>query len=98
MRYDDPDAPISATIAVISAVVVVVTIVLLQALFYQMQDREFERKVIAPKDLALEKMRAEQHDVLASYGWVDEEAGVTRIPVAQAMEIMVEEGKLGEAR
>ncbi len=93
MRYDDPDTPISATIAIISAVVVVVTIVLLQALFYQMQDREFERKVIAPKDLALEKMRTEQHDVLTSYGWVDKEAGVARIPVEQAMEMMVKESK-----
>lgn len=33
---------------------------------------------------------AEQRELGASYGWIDREAGVVRIPVGRAMELLVE--------
>jgi hypothetical protein len=33
-----------------------------------------------------------QEDQLNSYGWVDEKAGITHIPISRAMELMVERG------
>jgi hypothetical protein len=33
-----------------------------------------------------------QRQALASYGWVDEKAGVARIPIGRAMEILVQRG------
>ncbi len=38
------------------------------------------------------KMRAEEEAVLARYGWVDKRAGVVRIPIDRAMELLVERG------
>ena len=39
------------------------------------------------------RMLREQEDaVLGSYGWVDRQAGVVRIPVDQAMKLVVEQG------
>jgi hypothetical protein len=40
----------------------------------------------------LRKMRAAEDSVLSSYGWVDKDAGIVRIPVDRAMEILAKKG------
>jgi hypothetical protein len=42
------------------------------------------------QDLA--DMRAKEDDTLTSYGWVDRNAGVVRIPIDQAMKLTLERG------
>ena len=37
-------------------------------------------------------LRAEEQRALTSYGWVDEKAGVVRIPVERAMELLAQRG------
>ena len=38
------------------------------------------------------RLRAEEDAVLTSYGWVDKEHGVARLPIDQAMELLVKRG------
>jgi len=38
------------------------------------------------------RMRAQENAVLTTYGWVDRNTGVVRVPIARAMEILVERG------
>jgi hypothetical protein len=38
------------------------------------------------------QLRAEEDAVLESYGWVDRQAGVVRIPIEHAMEILAQRG------
>jgi hypothetical protein len=40
----------------------------------------------------LNQMRAEEERVLTTYGWVDANAGVVRIPIEQAMRMTLEQG------
>jgi len=40
----------------------------------------------------LQAMRAQEETVLQSYGWVDREHGVTRIPIEKAMQLLVQRG------
>jgi hypothetical protein len=40
----------------------------------------------------LKAVRAAEDQVLNSYGWVDQQKGVARIPIAQAMEMVVQRG------
>ena len=40
----------------------------------------------------LHTLRAEEAAQLGTYGWVDKEGGVTRIPVDRAMEVMLQRG------
>ncbi len=47
-------------------------------------------QVHAPEDL--KKMREEEDSVLGSYGWVDRQNGIVRIPVERAMELLVRRG------
>ena len=38
------------------------------------------------------RMRAREDAVLTTYGWVDRDTGVARIPIGRAMELLVERG------
>jgi hypothetical protein len=42
--------------------------------------------------LDLRAVRAEEDKILNGYGWVDEPKGVVRIPVAEAIDILVKRG------
>jgi hypothetical protein len=90
-RYDDPNVPISAVVGIISAVLLFVIIVALQALFYSMQEDELARKVYTQPYEELQRSDAQQLEQLKSYGWVSEPDGVAHIPIERAMELYVEE-------
>ena len=47
-------------------------------------------QVSAPKDL--KQYKAAQEEILNSYGWVDQKAGIVRIPIDRAMDILVQKG------
>jgi hypothetical protein len=47
-------------------------------------------QVTAPKDL--EQYKAAQEEILNSYGWVDQQAGIVRIPIDRAMDILLQKG------
>jgi hypothetical protein len=48
---------------------------------------------LEPDPLApLLRMRASEDAVLTTYGWVDRNAGVARIPIERAMDLLVERG------
>lgn len=38
------------------------------------------------------RMQAEENAALKSYGWVDRDAGIVRVPIERAMEILVQRG------
>ncbi len=91
MRYDDPDVTASAVVGIIGVVVLFVSIVLLQALFFHMQEGEMERKVYSQSNEELRSLDAQQIETLNSYGWIDQSGGVAHIPIANAMELVVAE-------
>jgi len=47
-------------------------------------------QVAAPKDLG--QYKASQNETLNSYGWVDQKAGIVRIPIDRAMDILLQKG------
>jgi hypothetical protein len=40
----------------------------------------------------LQQMRAREDEILGSYGWVDQQNGVTRIPIDRAMDLLLQRG------
>ncbi len=40
----------------------------------------------------LDQLRAREESLLSSYGWVDEQAGIVRVPVERAMELALRRG------
>ncbi len=47
-------------------------------------------QVAAPKEL--KSLRAAEEEVLTSYAWVSKEAGIARIPIERAMQLVLEHG------
>lgn len=47
-------------------------------------------QVDAPDEL--QALRASEEEILTSYGWVSKEAGVARIPIQRAMQLVLERG------
>ena len=47
-------------------------------------------QVAPPMDM--DEMEAAENEVLDSYGWIDREAGLVRIPIDRAMELLAERG------
>jgi hypothetical protein len=47
-------------------------------------------QVRAPQDLA--RYKRAQEEILNSYGWVDRQAGIVRIPIDRAMDILLQKG------
>ena len=90
-EQEDPRALSVLFVGLFGAVAVFLVVVLLQIVFYRMQEMETAKKVLsmAPEELAT--LRAKQQAQLNGYGWVDEGAGVARIPVERAMELVAGE-------
>ncbi len=93
MRYDDPNVAASAVVGILSAIVLFVIIVMLQALFFRAEHREIERKVFSQPYQALQQLDADQLGLLNSYGWVSEKDGIAHLPIDRAMELIAAEAE-----
>ena len=91
VRYDDPNVQLSALVGILGSILLFVIIVGLQALFFKMQEDELRLKVYSQPYEELRSLDAQQLEELNSYGWVDQQAGVTQIPIDRAMELTVRE-------
>ena len=57
------------------------------------QIRAFPQPRLEPNErVEINQFRLEEEQHLASYGWVDQEAGVVRIPIERAMQLIAERG------
>jgi hypothetical protein len=91
MRYDDPNVAASAVVGIISAILLFVIIVVLQAFFYRAEQSELEKKVWSQPYQALQQLDANQLELLNSYGWVSETEGTVHVPINRAMELVAAE-------
>ena len=90
-RSEDPDTSTLALIGVVGAILIFVIIVLLQGLFYRVEQAEIDRKVLGQAPETLTRIRAEQEEGLRSYRWINEQEGIVSIPIDRAMELVVRE-------
>jgi uncharacterized BrkB/YihY/UPF0761 family membrane protein len=95
MRYEDPNAPAVAYVAVLSAVALILVIISLQSLFYFASQREDERKALVVSPAELANLRAAQLAQLKGYRVVDSAKGVVTIPIERAMSEVVRESAAG---
>jgi len=93
VRYDDPNVAASAVVGIISAILLFVIIVMLQAVFYRAEQRELAKKVYSQPFEALQQLDATQLEQLNSYGWISQPDGVVHLPIERAMELMAAESE-----
>ena len=46
--------------------------------------------------LDLKRMRDAEDQILGSYGWIDRQQGIVRLPIARAMDLLSQRGSLGK--
>ena len=87
----EPNAPLTALVGIVFAIVLFVLVVLLQAFFYRQEQEENVRKVVAVAPQELSQLRAQQQELLHSYKVVDQQKGVVAIPIDLAMKLVVQD-------
>jgi len=78
-------------VALISLVIVVLSIVLTNELFIATREELVGEMVLKPESAALRDLRAREAATLFSYGVVDSVKGIYHIPIDRAMKLMAEE-------
>jgi hypothetical protein len=80
--------------AILLVIIVVVQLVLLGVYRVIERDREPEPALNVRDDLydQLRRLRKSEEETLTTYGWVDRKAGVVRIPIERAMQLVAERG------
>ena len=78
-------------LVIIGVVVVAIVVIIMNEFFIATREALIEEMVLTPESVALRELRARETDILNSYGIVDAEAGIYRIPIDQAMKLIAEE-------
>lgn len=92
-HLDDPSATPTAVVVVVFTLLVVITILALQAYFTRVANEQFETKVVSRTPEEKTAIFAEQRQILSGYRWIDREQGVVGIPVERAMALVVAESR-----
>lgn len=91
-------------VSVVAVVLIVAALWGLMVLFESLRetgpDSPLSRLDIVPPEPRLDarpaqtlvELKRREDDMLATYGWVDQEAGIARIPITDAMELLAEQG------
>jgi hypothetical protein len=87
----DPTARGVFVAGAISLLLLLVTLVGLEALHRRTYARVLERKVVEAQSHELRQLQSQQLSLLNGYRWVDRESGIVAIPIERAMELAVEE-------
>ena len=90
-NYDDINTKLVAVVGLISVLAVIGSIVGIQTLYYNFEQSENDRKVIAVEAIDAKNLLAEQEAKLNRAGWLDRENGIVAIPIERAMELVVDE-------
>ena len=71
----------------VSVVILVILLAWLRSFFFVIRNETIETVYLSTRNPQLEDLRAHEDSVLTSYGWVDRDRGIVRIPIDRAMEL-----------
>ena len=95
----DTDTNTGSIVAVglIGSILLVVTVVALEALYGYVAQAEWTRKVVEIPDAGLRTYHAEQAERLNAYRLVDPATGTVTIPIERAMQLVADEAAVSAA-
>jgi hypothetical protein len=85
----EPNTPMTVLVGIGFALLLFLTVVILEAYFYRAEENENAKKVVAVAPEELAQLRAQHENQLNSYRWVDEKKGIVAIPIERAMKLVV---------
>lgn len=75
----------------VSLLILVILVVLTNEFFLATKESLVTETVLRPESIPLRELRARETEILTSYGVIDAQAGVYRIPIEEAVQRMAEE-------
>ena len=84
------NTPLIVTIGLVSATIVLVIIIGLQAWFYEAYGEEVARKADRNANWQLADLRLEQREKISTYKLIDAKSGTVQIPIDRAIGIWLE--------
>lgn len=90
VKSGNPDTTMTVVVGIAGVLVVLLTIILLQALYYRTES-DLYTEVYSQPLLDVIQVRAQQQELLNGYLWVDRDKGIVRLPIDRAMELVVRE-------
>lgn len=96
MAYkQEVNIPLIVTIGIVSAILLIVVILGMEAWFKSEEQAQFEIEAAANPNQTLERLRDDQLSNINAYHWVNRDKGLVTIPIADAMkQIVAANGKL----
>lgn len=77
-------------VTLISAVIIVLSVIMVNELFIATKEEIVEEVVLKPESVPLRELRARETSILESYDVIDAPKGIYRIPIERAMKLMAE--------
>jgi len=98
--YEKKDANAFKLLIFITVFVVALTgvIMIADSLFVNVREQDYYDAVLSPESMALRELKSAEDETLKSYGVIDAQKGLYRIPIEQAMKLMVEEAYKSEMK
>lgn len=94
--HGEPKSAAIAGLAIGSVVVLILTILALQAYFDKVWNQAVYEKVLAPPSEELKALHNREDWQLTHYQYVDQKSGTVRIPLDRAMELFAQEAAAGK--
>ena len=94
-QSDDLNVPMIATVGAVSVILTIAAVFAVQALYFRYANAENQRKVVQAPTVNADSRLAEQEAKLARYSWVSREEETVAVPIDLAMQLVVEEYRLG---
>jgi hypothetical protein len=95
---DDFSTPNLVLIAIVSTVLLLVTVLVLQVLYYGYQSDLDQTKVVDVRNAEADSALAQQRARLTRYAWTDQSAGLVTIPIERAMQLVVRDEAARQAK
>jgi hypothetical protein len=94
--HTEPQSGAIAAFGIGSVILLIVTILALQAYFNKIwQEAVYEKVLVPPSELLIDLHRREDW-FLTHYSWADKKNGTVRIPLDQAMQLFAQEAASGK--
>ena len=90
-EQENLNIPMIVTVGLISVVLTAVSVIAVQALYFNYATAETQRKVVEAPTADADSKLAEQIAKLSRYSWTDREKGVVTVPIERAMRLVVQE-------
>lgn len=91
--YEKRDVDVKKSVIIAASIVlfIVISLIFVNEFFLiEKEDMVYQQQLAVPS-ITLEELRAHEDTVLTSYGVLDKETGVYRIPLSRAMELVASE-------